>query len=133
MINDMATITFDLRTEFWGTGMYYYFTLEELPEIHEELPTNKVELFSTKIYKNIGMPEGYKVYTTAAFKTEPGSHEKEDSISIDSLINAEIEQLIKYCNHSGTSIEPFIKLIILEDRMFLIPKEKNKPIKIIIA
>ena len=115
MINDMATITFDLRTEFWGTGMYYYFTLEELPEIKEELPTNKVELFSTKIYKSIGLPEGYKVYTTAAFKTEPNSHEKEDSISIDSLINSEIEQLIKYCNYSGTSIEPFIKLIILED------------------
>ena len=125
-VTDTATMTFNCKCEFWGTGLYYYFTQKVINDIDDDLkpkdPSGTViPLFTIDLsLKDPGLPESYQLYNTAIFKTdEEMDGEESDVIDISPIMDEDLLDLIKYCQFSGTSIDPYVAIYVSKDKNFI--------------
>ncbi|HAB66759.1 MAG TPA: hypothetical protein DCE23_05275 [Firmicutes bacterium] len=128
-VMNTATMTFNVRVEFWGTGMYYYFTQKRIVDWNEPPIEDKEELiniFTQNLnIKTPGLPEGYNLYTTVLFQTDDDKDVEEyDSVDISCMMDQSTLLIIEYCKDKGLSIEPFLALCIsVEDRFLTVDRD----------
>lgn len=121
-IHDTYTINFTLTTEFFTSGLYYYFTKNNrsLDEIRLSIDADNsiIPIFTIdNLFSDIDKPPGWNMYTNPMFKvsTDKGP----DTLDLKDIFNNSIKASIIYHNRQGMTLSPLIKVFVMKDNVKL--------------
>ena len=137
-VDDEATITFTVRTEFDAAGLYYYYTkntaIDDFTDISSFSDDEVViPVFTVDInYPKTKLPEGYQLYTNVMWHLED-ENATEDEVEFGEILSAVMQRLFEYCGKNNIPKEPYIHFEIMcnnyqlvEDRDFKVDLENMK-------
>lgn len=126
MVADAHSINFSISTEFFTSGLYYFFTYNKdiLKEVNGELrtddpldkPTSMIPLFTVSNLYNETLPNGWKMYTTNLYKIEDG----DNILDIKPVFSMSLLKLIEHHISNGIPIETFIDIKVMKDSRMLL-------------
>lgn len=124
MVDDQSQITFNVRAEFWGVGVYYYFTQNTDLLLYNDLSsiTNEKNLVPLYTMKNpvpdIKLPEGFILSMNSLYSVEPDT--KDDILDLSVIINSSIMSILEYCDKNSIDKEAYIHFEVTKDSKRLI-------------
>lgn len=137
-VDDEATISFTVRTEFDAAGLYYYYTkntaIDDFTDISSFSDDEVViPVFTVDInYPKTKLPEGYQLYTNVMWHLED-ENATEDEVEFGEILSAVMQRLFEYCGKNNIPKEPYIHFEIMcnnyqlvEDRDFKVDLENMK-------
>lgn len=121
-VNDAYAINFTITTEFFTSGLYYYFTKTErsLDEIRMSIDADNsiIPIFTVdNLFKDIEMPLGWKQYAAPLFKVTFNG--KPDVLDLSQILNQSIQATIDYHVTHHMILSPFIKIHVMRDNAML--------------
>lgn len=117
-VDDEATITFTVRTEFDAAGLYYYYTkntaIDDFTDISSFSDDEVViPVFTVDInYPKTKLPEGYQLYTNVMWHLED-ENATEDEVEFGEILSAVMQRLFEYCGKNNIPKEPYIHFEIM--------------------
>ena len=121
-IYDAFETSFTVSTEFFATGLYYYFTYNKkfLDEIRMDLITNNpkdriIPIFTvSNLFDISGLPEGWTFYSTNMFEVDKDAIDQ-DILPLNTILNDSIMATVKYHNDKGMNKRLFIFPVVMMD------------------
>lgn len=117
-VDDEATITFTVRTEFDAAGLYYYYTkntaIDDFTDISSFSDDEVViPVFTVDInYPKTKLPEGYQLYTNVMWHLED-ENATEDEVEFGEILSAVMQRLFEYCGKNNIPKDPYIHFEIM--------------------
>lgn len=127
MVDDQSQITFNVRAEFWGVGVYYYFTQNTDLLLYNDLSSitdgnNLIPMYTIKNpIPDIKLPEGFILSMNTLYSVEPDT--QDDILDLKPVINSSIMSILEYCDRNSISKEPYIHFEVMKDEKRLIEGE----------
>lgn len=118
LVDDEATITFTVRTEFDAAGLYYYYTKNTAIDDFTDISSFSddevvVPVFTVDInYPKTKLPEGYQLYTNVMWHLEDETA-TEDEVEFGEILSAVMQRLFEYCGKNNIPKEPYIHFEIM--------------------
>lgn len=124
LISDMFTTSFSITTEFYATGLYYYFNRkpERIDAIVGEMVTNSkkiIPLFTLNNLHTEKIAEGWNIFAAPIYKVEYVKNGP-DVLDLSAIFNYNLDQLIKYHTDNGIPIRTLLIPIVMKDNDQLI-------------
>lgn len=127
--DDAYTITFTLSTEFFSTGLYFYFTPNDqtvqkyIPEANVSASTTVIPAFTTTVMFEKQPPAGWSLYTSPAYKIS--TTQGPDVLKFDSLLSEPLKKLIKNHVDKGIPVSTFLSYRVMKDAQELFEKDNQ--------
>lgn len=134
MVADNHQITFNIRTEFDGAGLYYYFTknIENLHVIIGDIIVKTGEdlkdiipLFTVENVYSSTVAEGWSIYASSIYQVE--RHKGKDDLDVSSLFaTSNLQSVFKYSLEKGIPIKTFFIPMVMKNNKLLQENEGFK-------
>ena len=124
MISDAYTINFTISTEFYGAGLYYYFSKNEIfyDTIIGDMvdkDTNKIApLFTINELHTKRIADGWNVYAAPMYMVD--TNNKPDKLDISSQFNYSMRKMIDHHKENGIPLSVFIISVVMKDNEQLV-------------
>jgi hypothetical protein len=122
-IGDTYTMNFTISTEFYTSGLYYFFTHNKqvIDQISLDIRLNNdtseiIPIFTVTNYYRENLANGWKLYSSNMFKVESN---KPDTLGMNSVLSRTIVEFIHYHNLHGIPIETFLDIKMTKDNRLL--------------
>lgn len=117
-VDDAFGINFTISTEFFTSGLYYYFTedpstIEKLVDVSTSDDAILKPIFTVLNLFDIEAPPGWNMYATTMYKVEKNG--VTDELDISSLFNHSMKAAIKFHQDKGLPMKPLIKVFVMKD------------------
>ena len=124
MINDAYTINFTISTEFYGSGLYYYFSKNEI--FYDTIISEMVDANSRKIapiftindLHTKRIADGWSVYAAPMYMVDTNNYP--DELDISSQFNNSMRKMIEHHKENGIPLSVFIIAVVMKDNEQLV-------------
>lgn len=122
-VDDAYPINITLETEFFTSGIYFFFTKN--PETISDFSLSKsaenaqsiIPIYTMSAITNIEPPEGWNLYANTLYKVETSS--QPDHLDFSPLINKSLKSAIEYHLKNSIPLNPLIKIFVYKDSELL--------------
>ena len=122
-VDDAYPINITLETEFFTSGIYFFFTKnpETISEfslsISAEDGKTIIPIYTSPVVSNIEPPEGWELYANTLYKVESSS--QPDHLDFSPLINKSLKSAIDHHLKNSIPLNPLIKIFVYKDSELL--------------
>lgn len=119
-VDDSYAVNFTVETEFFTTGLYYFFTknpdvLNKVTNVSMDISNmdSIIPVFTVNNMFDMEVPPGWTLYASPLYKVE--SSTKPDVLDISSLLNNSLQSSIDFHIKNGMTMNPMIKFTVFKD------------------
>lgn len=124
MITDSCAVSFSVSTEFFGAGLYYFFTNNNqvIKKFVMDMTTSEgnhiIPIYTQQNLFVSKFGAGWNVYTAPMYKVDDT---ETDVMDISILFNNSLRGVISYQKTHGVPIDTCVRIEVMKDNRYLVP------------